>query len=182
MYMFPERVWYVAYGSNVNEARFLRYLNGDADHVGARDTTPPQGNHWAIAPLRLRFAGVSQRWDGGGVAFVDPDPAGAAHVRAWDITCEQFEDVFAQENRREIGSDFDWETALAGGTVGESWYRRVLPVDLPFASADQPALTFTWATPLPANPPHNSYASTIATGLSTNPALSPTEIANYLAR
>jgi len=179
----PQRVWYVAYGSNVNETRFLRYLQGESDHVGARDATPPRASAWAVAPLALQFAGTSQRWDGGGVAFVDPDPAASAFVRAWDITSEQFEDVFAQENRRQVGSSLDWDAMSHGDVVvGTSWYRRIVRLDLAFANLEQPALTFTWQEPVPLNPPHESYRSTIATGLAENPALTEEQIEDYLAR
>jgi hypothetical protein len=158
----------------------MRYLEGDDGHAGARDATPPADGRFAIAPLQLRFAGESTRW-GGGVCFVDPDAAASAHVRAWDVTAEQFEDVFAQENRRPVGSPFDWETVrTAGGVIGDSWYARVVPVDLPFASPDQPAMTFTWSTPLPLNPPSAAYRDTIVNGLAEHPDLTPSEIDAYL--
>lgn len=176
----PERVWYVAYGSNVNEQRFLRYLNGDENHVGARDDTPPARSIWTTAPLQLRFAGESQRW-GGGVCFVDPDPAAVAYVRAWDITSEQFEDVFAQENRRTIGEQFDWEAVQAGPTViGQSWYAQVLPLDMADLPANDLALTFTWTTRFPLNAPAPAYRDTIASGLADHPNLTPATINSYL--
>ena len=179
--MRPERVWYVAYGSNIDETRFLRYLNGDAGHPGARDATPPRDSRFATAPVQLRFAGESQRW-GGGVCFVDTDPGATAHVRAWDISAEQFEDVFAQENRRTIGEPFDWEAALSGDAViGDSWYARVLRLDLDFASPNHPAMTFTWNRRLPLNAPAAAYRDTVVNGLRENTALSPAEIDAYLA-
>lgn len=176
----PERVWYVAYGSNVNEARFRRYITGDADHHGCRDHTPPAASKWTVAPLQLRFAGESRRW-GGGVCFVDPDPSTVAYVRAWDITAEQFEDVFHQENRRAPDDVFDWTAVDAdGATMGTSWYARILHVDLPFASATHPALTFTWAKPMPLNDPAPAYYDTIAAGLADHPDLPDPAIRTYL--
>mgnify|MGYP003695111303 FL=1 len=176
----PQRVWYVAYGSNVNEQRFLRYLLGDSDHVGARDATPPRRSKWTTAPLQLRFAGESQRW-GGGVCFVDPDPLATAYVRAWDITAQQFEDVFAQENRRAIGEPFHWPTVMHSATmIGTSWYAQILPVQLPSIADDQPALTFTWTTRFPLNAPAPAYRDTITSGLADHPDLSPVHIADYL--
>ena len=178
--MRPQRVWYVAYGSNVNKSRFLRYLAGDSDHVGARDATPPVRDQWTVAPLQLRFAGESKRW-GGGVCFVDPDPAATAYVRAWDITSEQFEDVFSQENRRQLATPFDWNAVAAGpAALGESWYAQVLPVHLPFASPHQPALTFTWTQRLQLNRPAPAYRDTIASGLVEHPDLSSADIDAYL--
>lgn len=178
----PDRVWYVAYGSNVNRARFLRYLEGDTGHTGARDATPPARSVWTTAALRLRFAGESTRW-GGGVCFVDPDPRAVAYVRAWDITGEQFEDVFAQENRQPVGQALDWSAIGAGpASVGESWYSKILPVrvaGLP-APSTQPTLTFTWRLPFPLNRPVAAYRDTIAHGLADHPDLSPAAIAAYL--
>lgn len=177
----PERVWYVAYGSNVNEARFLRYLEGDDSHRGARDATPPAQSTWTTAPLRLCFAGESIRW-GGGVCFVDPDPEATAFVRAWDISAEQFEDVFAQENRLADPPAIDWEALAAGPVaIGESWYARIVPVELDFATPEQPALTFTWIQQLPLNLPAAVYRDTIAAGLVDHPGLSPAAIEAYLA-
>lgn len=177
----PDRVWYLAYGSNVNEARFLRYLDGDDSHRGARDATPPARSVWTEAPLRLRFAGESTRWGDGGVCFVDPDPAARCHVRAWDITAEQFEDVFAQENRLPGTIELDWPAFTTRPTeVLTSWYGRIVPVDLAIASPRQPALTFTWHKRLPVNPPSVAYRETIEAGLAENPALSPAEIMTYL--
>ena len=176
----PERVWYVAYGSNINKTRFLRYLEGDEGHVGARSAVHPVEGRFVTAPLQLRFAGESQRW-GGGVCFVDPDPAATAYVRAWDVTAEQFEDVFAQENRRAIGQPFDWAAAMAGtAVIGESWYSRVVRLDLPFASDAHPAMTFTWTKSLPLNPPSAAYRDTIVAGLQEHPELSAADIERYL--
>jgi hypothetical protein len=181
--MRPARVWYVAYGSNVSTARFMRYVNGGETEPGCRDATPPRSSTWASASLRLSFSMQSQRWNGGGVAFVNDDSGGQTIVRAWDISGEQFEDVFSQENRLEIGGHFDW-TALARGPVerGSGWYRRAQHVELDFASADQPAVTFTWSTPSPFNTPHVDYVATMRSGLAENHSLPAADIDAYLDR
>lgn len=164
----------------MNEARFLRYLEGDDSHPGARDATAPPQSTWTNAPLRLSFAGESSRW-GGGVCFVDPDPDATAFVRAWDITAEQFEDVFAQENRLDEPPELDWSAIRSGQTVhGDSWYSRIVPVELDFASPEQPALTFTWSRSFALNPPALAYRETIATGLADHPGLSPAALNAYL--
>jgi len=176
----PDRVWYVAYGSNVDRTRFLRYLQGNGDHAGARDATPPAEGRFATASLQLRFAGESQRW-GGGVCFVNPDPTATAYVRAWDITAAQFEDVFAQENRGVVGTPLPWEAMVRGQTeAGGRWYGLVVPVDLPFASDEHPAYTFTWTTRFDHNPPSPAYRQTIERGLADHPDLGPADLANYL--
>ena len=67
----PDRVWYVAYGSNLYEARFLAYLKGCGDdepwgpHRGAADQSPPVANRRVEVPHPVRFGGNSQRWGGG---------------------------------------------------------------------------------------------------------------------
>lgn len=182
----PARVWYLAYGSNLHLPRLRRYLEGgDAakgeTEAGARDPAAPTDNFFVQLPFRLRFSGSSQRWSGGGVAFVDPDPGATAWFRAWNVTAEQFEDIFNQENRRPVGTPLDWAELLAGTEheVGESWYRRIMRV--PLDNVDEPALTFTSATTAPSNPPHEDYAATIRRGLGDHPRLDEASIAAYLA-
>lgn len=187
----PERVWYVAYGSNLCEARFLRYIRGGPPESGARDTTAPRRSVFTRAALELRFAHQSVRWNGGGVAFVDPADPGdphrttRAHVRAWDLTVEQFEDVFAQENRLDIPTPLPWDELLQNGeaAVGSGWYRRLLSLsiaDLDIPDLDtQPVITFTWPSPVPHNAPDPDYLATIRRGLSEG-GLDASAIGEYL--
>lgn len=180
--MKPERVWYVAYGSNLDGDRFQRYLSGGETEPGARDPSRPRSSAWAAAPLRLCFARESVRWNGGGVAFVDPDRDSEAIVRLWDISADQFEDVFAQENRLAVPTALDWTSMLGSEdlTVGNGWYCRLLRLDLGPASAQQPALTFTWSDASEHRAPHADYLATIRSGLAEHPDLSPTKIDRYL--
>ena len=178
----PERVWCVAYGSNIDRTRFMRYLDGDDAHVRARDSTAPVPDRFATAPLELHFAGESKRW-GGGVCFVDPDPGATAHVRAWDITAEQFEDVFAQENQGDVGTALPWQEMAHGPTeAGGRWYGLVVPIDLPFASAEHPAYTFTWTERFDRNPPSLAYRQTIERGFAEHLDLTPSDIDQHLNR
>lgn len=183
--MRPTRVWYLAYGSNLDEARFMRYLNGGPPEPGARDATPPAQSAWATVPYRLTFGYESLRWDGGGVAFLDASmatPDFATVVRAWDITSEQFEDVCAQENRGTVGTPLDWQ-ALAAGSITldqASWYRQVLPMQVTGLPIDQPALTFTSPDAIAPNAPDELYLATIRAGLAVHPSLSADEADAYL--
>jgi hypothetical protein len=181
--MRPERVWYLAYGSNVNRARFMRYLAGGETEPGARDASPPARHVWGVVPMRLTFSKESVRWDGGGVAFVDPNQAGQTIVRAWDITADQFEDVFAQENRLDVGTTLDWQAIGTGAyTVGAGWYQRLLPVPLDFASPAQPAVTFTWSSASAYRPPDRRYVETIRSGLGEHDSLDAADVDDYLER
>jgi hypothetical protein len=104
-------VWYVSYGSNLNRARFLAYVQGgrvpgnDVDHDGCTDPTPPCDDVATELHHSLYFAGWSQRWGGTSAAFVTvsvQDPP--CLTRAYLITQGQFVDVVRQENR--LRADF----------------------------------------------------------------------------
>lgn len=174
-------MWYLAYGSNVNPERLRLYLEGGVTEPGARDSTAPVRSAWRQLPFRLTFGLESQRWSGGGVAFVFPDRSGQAWFRAWDLTAEQFEDVFAQENRLAVGTPLPWEELLAAPDqldVGGRWYGRVFRVD--DIGLDAPAFTFSATEAMPANPPHEDYRGTIAAGLADHPLLADDAIEAYL--
>src|SRR5687767_10016142 len=105
-----QRLWYVAYGSNLSLDRFRVYLqggrllSGTRDYPGCRDPLEPQQDVSLMIPGGLRFVGVSSVW-GGGMAVYDARAAGEVAARAYLITAEQFVDVLAQEMRLEPGLD-----------------------------------------------------------------------------
>jgi hypothetical protein len=111
-----ERVWYVSYGSNLNRARFLAYLQGgrvagnDVVYRGCADTAPPVDDVPLMLPHALYFAGWSARvWGGTSAAFTTLAPQSASTLaRAYLITQQQFVEVVRQENgnRSEV-DDFD---------------------------------------------------------------------------
>ena len=116
-------VWYVGYGSNLNRARFLAYLQGgrvpgnDVDHAGCTDPAPPRNDVPMELDHALYFAGRSKRWGGTSAAFVSlpvQDPPSLA--RAYLITQGQFVDVVRQENgRHEHIADFGQSLHQAKG-------------------------------------------------------------------
>jgi hypothetical protein len=124
-------VWYVGYGSNLNRARFLAYLQGgrvpgnDVDHAGCTDPAPPRDDVAFELDHSLYFAGRSERWGGTSAAFVSlsvQDPPSPA--RAYLITQGQFVDVVRQENRRhEDIADFEQRLHVAKG----HGHARLLP-------------------------------------------------------
>jgi len=103
-----DRVWYVAYGSNLGTSRFRCYLaggrpdGGSRTYAGCRDSTEPAEAFSLELPGALVFAGESGVW-GGGMAFFDPDGEGSVACRARLLTVEQFADLTAQEMRHEPG-------------------------------------------------------------------------------
>ncbi len=83
-------VWYLAYGSNLHQERFARYV------AGCRDTALPARWEARTVPGRMLFAGASLVW-GGGVAVFDPSGDGEVAGRAYLLTEEQLDDVVTQE-------------------------------------------------------------------------------------
>jgi hypothetical protein len=146
-------VWYVSYGSNLNLARFLAYLQGgrvpgnDVDHAGCTDPAPPRDDVAIELDHSLYFAGRSKRWGGTSAAFVSlsvQDPPSLA--RAYLITQGQFVDVVRQENRRhEDIADFEQRLHVAK----RHGHARLLPkgyyAELLFCGERNgyPMLTFT---------------------------------------
>ena len=111
-----ERVWYVSYGSNLNRARFLAYLQGgrvagnDVVYLGCADTSPPVDDVALELPHALYFAGWSARvWGGTSAAFTTLAAQSASTLaRAYLITQAQFLEVVRQENgNRAQVDDFD---------------------------------------------------------------------------
>jgi hypothetical protein len=111
-----QRVWYVAYGSNLALGRFRCYLSGGRpaggmrEYPGCRDQREPE----QIASLEvaggLVFAGESKVW-GGGMAFYDAKAVGVVACRAYLVSAEQLADIAAQEMRRQPGGKFARELA-----------------------------------------------------------------------
>lgn len=183
-------VWYAAYGSNLLRSRFVTYLRGGPVpgsgriQAGARDGADPVDAAPYELDQPLIFGQRASGWGGGGVCFVDPDPAraesGATSGRAWLVTGEQLSDIWAQENGLDVGVDLDLEAVIAAGSmdVGTGWYRRLLS----FGEFDgHPVMTFTCASAPQLNPADPSYLSVVGHGLREAWGWSPEEAASYLA-
>ena len=99
-----QRLWYVAYGSNLSLDRFRVYLRGGRpvggarEYPGCRDPLGPDRDVPLMLPGGLRFVGVSSVW-GGGMAVYDAGAVGQIAARAYLISAEQFLDILAQEMR-----------------------------------------------------------------------------------
>jgi hypothetical protein len=106
-----ERVWYVAYGSNVGRERFRCYLEGGRPpggnrvYAGCRDTSEPSDELSVELPGSLVFAGQSRVW-GGAMAFYDVSGSGTVAGRAYQVTMQQFADIAAQEMWAQPGGEF----------------------------------------------------------------------------
>ena len=114
-----QRIWYVAYGSNLSRERFCHYLRGgrpdgvERDYPGCRDTSDELDSFGLLITGGIYFAGRSSSWRAG-MAFYDPEASGEVAARAYLITAEQFVDVLAQETLRSPGMALDLAPAFRG--------------------------------------------------------------------
>lgn len=129
----------------------------------------------------LYFAGNSNRWGGGGVAFVDPRPSEAQTLaRRYLISWDQLEDIHRQENRSatiEPASETDLEKLGALKLYGGS-YETLLWCGRHIDGA--PMVTITSGIRRPANPPSVDYLEVIGRGL-TELGHNADEISAYLS-
>jgi hypothetical protein len=185
-----ERVWYVAYGSNLALERFSCYLYGGRPRGGARvypgcrNQDPPQQSAGVIVPGGLVFAGASKVW-GGGSAFYNPSVSTQLAGRAYLITAGQLGDVVAQEMWRDPGSPFALEVAAvlpgvhAIHTMGPGRYETVIRLG---DHEGRPMYTITHGTVAELEPvaPTASYLRWIATGLIEAHGWNPQQVVDYL--
>jgi len=185
-------LWYASYGSNLLYGRFLCYISGGVapgsthNNPGARDQSLPTDKKPYEIDRQLYFAERSEAWHNLGVAFIEiaPKPQRRALGRIYRITREQFEDVFAQENRAPVGRLADTFPSLERGEsriVSDSWYGRLIHLD---DLDGEPVYTFTRRSDAPPSRrlrPSKEYLATIIAGLiETNPTMSGEEIIDYL--
>jgi hypothetical protein len=183
-----QRLWYVAYGSNLSLERFTTYLRGGQpaggarDHPGSRDPRPPERDVPLMIAGGLRFVGASSVW-GGGMAIYDARASGDVAARAYLITADQFVDVLAQEMRLDPGLEIDLAPARETGwhSLGPGHYETVGNLG---SHDGLPMFTFTSADVdnHPVNAPTAGYLRTIAHGLKESHGWSGSVIGRYLAR
>ena len=186
-------LWYACYGSNLLQGRFLARLRGDTfpatelQQTPSNHPMPPERSKGVLILHRLMFAGMSDLWDGGGVAFIreEMDPEAKTLGRMYLISRPQFREIILKENRM---VDSDGTLALnleeirvkGGSRVAEGSYDTVL-----YLGEDDgyPIFTFTasWPEgPAPIHPPAARYLSVVARGLRETYRLSDEGIVEYL--
>ncbi|WP_202872398.1 histone deacetylase [Kribbella soli] len=185
-----ERVWYVAYGSNLALERFTCYLAGGRPHGGARvysgcrNQDPPRQSVGVTVPGGLVFAGASKVW-GGGSAFYNPSASTQLAGRAYLLTADQLGDVVAQEMWRAPGSPFALEVAAllpavdAIHTMGPGRYETVVRLG---ELDGMPMFTVTHGTIADLTPvaPTAPYLHWIATGLIEAHGWNIQQVVDYL--
>lgn len=181
-------IWYVSYGSNMDEGRLVSYLQGaSADgpfgaHRAAADPTPPKDSRWIQLDHELFFAGESSRW-GGSVAFLSVDQGREPSVgRAYMLSWEQFLHLAAHENSVRQP---DWWSLGPDSLRACSWLR--LPVGAKYDALMRlpdidglAAYTISTARSLEKSRPTEPYLAVLAATLANCPLLP--DPANYLGR
>ena len=181
------RIWYVAYGSNLSRERFSYYLRGgrpdgsERDFPGCRDCSDPSDSFGLLISGGVYFAGRSSGWQAG-MAFYDPCAQGQAAARAYLITTEQFVDVLAQETRRSPGMSLDLAPSFRGDrySTGVGGYSILVRVG---EHQGVPLVTFTRdrdTAPMLAAP-SAAYLAAMATGLREAHGWSEGQISRYLS-
>ncbi|MFD1360754.1 hypothetical protein [Lentibacillus salinarum] len=167
-------VWYVSYGSNICEDRFLCYIYGGAPEgsnqaeAGCSDKTPPKSTGIAELPYKLYFAKEESKWGKGGVAFIDHEKntESKTFARKYLITAEQFTGVVEQENNAKCLT-IDVNKIINNGylDITAGWYGRLIYLG---DNAGSPMMTFTDTKDMKRQiitPPPTSYLTTVARGL-----------------
>jgi gamma-glutamylcyclotransferase (GGCT)/AIG2-like uncharacterized protein YtfP len=167
-------VWYVAYGSNMLEERFLCYINGGKfrgngrNHIPCKDVTPPRAKMRYPIPNNMYFANSSGSWDESGVSFLDvsSDKEGFAYGVAYLISRTQFEHICNEENAGKF-------------PTGESkWYNKKFLIE---NRDGMEFWTVTNAGRIPTTPVKERYLLVLKEGLKENyPEFSNKKIDEYL--
>lgn len=165
-----EYLWYVSYGSNMDEESFMRYIKGGT-YDGLRNYTPCEDTSLPLAvktveiPYDMYFGKESITWGGSGVSFLDTTKNGITFGVAYLITKEQFKHVSCEEN---------------GGRCpgGGEWYEDI--IDLEEMDGFK-VKTITNKNLRDYNPPSQAYRDTLIKGIKDHWSdMSDNEIKDYL--
>jgi hypothetical protein len=181
-----ERIWYVAYGSNLSADRFRCYLTGGRPegarvrYAGCRETTEPSRTVPLEIPGALYFTGPSRTW-GGGTAVYDRDGSARVAVTAYLVRVGQLSDVVAQETHRPPGTDLDMEPLRRHGYCrsGPGRYETLLQVGIR-DGIPMVTLTSERSSRTKLTPPTGRYLHTMAQGLRDAHRWNSRRIATYL--
>ncbi len=103
MQPYNKLVYYVSYGSNMLEERFMTYIKGGrcrfngVTYKPCRNTNNPIISLPIEIPYNMYFSKKSNSWNQISVCFLDVSEPGFAYGRAYLVTEEQFKDIQRQE-------------------------------------------------------------------------------------
>lgn len=186
------KVWYASYGSNLSRKRFMCYIEGGTPEGssrkedGCRDNTPPEKDKPIKIPFPLYFKCISNKWNGGGVAFIglEIEPKNRTLGRMYLITRQQFIDIVKQENNMKELPDINFEKGHKEGSqkLFNKPYGEIICLG---EESRHPIYTFTSPSceeGIIYSPPTDGYLKTIVEGLQQTYNLSNEQIAEYLIK
>lgn len=144
-------VWYVCYGSNILEERFIKYIN--------RTTLKEKWlkSEEITIPYNMYYGNSFAKWNYGGCAFLDTSKNGLALGKGYLIHKEQFHEIWQME-----GPFYDLKVDLGKNYDGVTM------------------LTFTNSNKLKENTPTKDYVEVIAMGMCRLKNCDVKEIKNFL--
>lgn len=113
MQPYNELIYYVAYGSNLLEERFMNYIKGgicsfnNKIYNACANTHKPLKSTKFKIPYNMYFSKESSSWNNSSVSFIDDTKPGFAYGKAYLITKEQFNHIHEQEGKGWYGKIID---------------------------------------------------------------------------
>jgi hypothetical protein len=159
--MKEDLIWYASYGSNLNQWRLMKYIEGGKPnskstfiHPGCDDKTPPKDSKTlTLENTEVYFAYKSTIWNGGGVCFIKPNVKNEKVLcRMYLITKEQFVQILIQENHIKMNKEdlyshleMELEKGYKYGEISDWFGENVLYSHLVFlgTEGDIPIVSFT---------------------------------------
>ncbi len=186
-------IWYACYGSNIDETRFLAYLQGGKlvtynGHIKSyqgciQDTSKPRDARPFLLNRKLFFGEESSTWNYHGVAFISnrKNLKSKTFSKIYLISKAQFNHLFANENGRKTAS-VDYDSLLKRGYLDFDFrfYNRVLLIDKSYKG--YPIITFTNSQRLVFKKPCEEYITYIAKGIISTHRISTETCVDYFLK
>ena len=189
-----DKIWYVAYGSNINKDRLLKYIDGGLynvtkkAHFGSTDTTKPSKIAIGHIDKRVYFAKNSPSWEGQAVAFINhiSEPQIRSKCVYYLVSKRQFLDIYLQENglnpkdasnKGLIDSIRIEDNFMLGSPEQFTFYGRMVSLG---EKEGIPCYSFTAKEPFEYNTPGKEYVHVIGQGLKQRFNLNSKQAAFYL--
>ncbi len=103
MQPYNKLMYYVAYGSNMLNERFMNYVKGGLCRFNGKyynsckNISEPLKSIKVNIPYDMYFSKSSSKWNESSVCFLDDSKSGFAYGKGYLITKEQFDDIQKQE-------------------------------------------------------------------------------------
>ncbi len=189
-------IWYACYGSNMDETRFLKYIQGGDLTVNGKtipytacptDTNSPRESEPYLINRRFYFAKKSQKtWNGHGVGFISTkcNSRSLTYAKLYLISRDQFNHLYESENN---GNTYliDYDALQRDGILDfqRGFYNRIIQLKDNYKG--YPILTFTNSQVPPKNRPNApmaEYVELISNGLRITHNLTDEDIARYIKK